>query len=161
MGDGQRWFWRWKLDQTEEFVPICSTPSLSLSFSPTSIFSSFPFYPREGGGLDQQAGVSSGGGAHVFQWREGERECVWWGLGGGLTCKFSGRKWCVIMAVLLTARQQQLCVMEQRKSGGGRVQCVHVCVRPRLCVCLCVLVNSPLSVFRRSSILSGSLELPG
>lgn len=88
---------------------------------------------------------------------------MWWGLGRGLTCKFSGRKWCVIMAVLLTARQQQLCVMEQRKSGGGSVHCVrvHVCVRACVFVCVCVLVNSPLSVFRRSSILSGSLELPG
>lgn len=42
------------------------------------------------------------------------------------------------MAVLLTARQQQLCAMEQRKSGGGSVQCarVHVCVRA--CVFVCV-----------------------
>lgn len=64
---------------------------------------------------------------------------MWWGLGRGLTCKFSGRKWCVIMAVLLTARQQQLCVMEQRKSGGGSVHCVrvHVCVRACVFVCVC------------------------
>lgn len=110
-------------------------PSLSLSFSPTSIFSSFPFYPREEGGLDQQAGVSSGGGAHVCQWREGER--VWWGLGWGLTCKFSGRKWRVIMAVLLTARQQQLCVLEQRKWGGGSIQgvCAPVCVGKLTLIC--------------------------
>lgn len=107
-------------------------PHLSPSFSPTSVFSSFPFYPREEGGRDQQAGVSSGGGAHVCQWREGG-ESVWWGLDWGLTCKFSGRKWCVIMAVLLTARQQLLCVMEQRKWGGGSIQ--GVCVGKLTLIC--------------------------
>lgn len=62
---------------------------------------------------------------------------MWWGLGWGLTCKFSGRKWCVIMAVRLTTRQQQLCVMEQRKSGGGSILGVHVCARACVFVCVC------------------------
>lgn len=68
-----------RLRNLSQYAP----PPLFLSFSPTPIFSSFSFYPREERGLDQQAGVSSGGGAHVCQWREGERECVWWGLGRG------------------------------------------------------------------------------
>lgn len=65
-------------------------------------------------------------------------ESVWWGLGRGLTCKFSGRKWCVIMAVQLTTRQQQLCVMEERKSGGGSALGVRVCARAPVCLSVCV-----------------------
>lgn len=59
-----------RLRNLSKYAPPPTPISLPLSFSPTSVFSSFPFYPREEGGLDQQAGVSSGGGAHVCQWRE-------------------------------------------------------------------------------------------
>ena len=68
----------------------------------------------------------------------GERACT---VGVG-----SGVDWGFFLAE--TGELPSGSVMEQRKRGGG---CAHVRAS----------VNWPLSVCRRASILSGSLELPG
>lgn len=75
--------------------------------------------------------------------REGGRACARWGLGGGWTAKFLAEAGVIIAAAAAAAA-----LMEEEVWGWAR--------RPER-----VLVNWPLSVFSRASILSGSLELAG